>query len=232
MRLVSRAHLEFKTGSLPALPLAELEGHTEGLLALTGSAGSGVGRLLLAGQAPAAAHQLERLQALFDGRLYIELQRHGEDGERRIEAPLLDLAYERGLPLVATNDVHFPKAVDVRGARRAALHRAGRAYRGPQPAPADAGALLQVGRPRCASVFADLPEACDNTLAIAQRCAYMPEPRKPILPRYTKLGGRAEKDALQEMAESGLAALKAGGRLAADIELRDATRSGSPTSST
>src|SRR5258707_2438383 len=94
MRLVSRAHLEFKTGSLPALPLAELEGNTEGLLALVGSMGSSVGRLLAAGQTPAAAHQLDRLKALFDGRLYIELQRHGEDGERRIEGPLLDLAHE------------------------------------------------------------------------------------------------------------------------------------------
>ena len=56
--------------------------------------------------------------------------------------------------------------------------------------------------------FADLPEACDNTLTIARRCAYMPMPRKPILPRYTKLGGRAEKDALKEMAETGLMALK------------------------
>ena len=44
-------------------------------------------------------------------------------------------------------------------------------------------------------VFADLPEACDNTLAIAQRCAYMPEPRKPILPSYTKLDGRTEGEA-------------------------------------
>ena len=57
-------------------------------------------------------------------------------------------------------------------------------------------------------LFADLPEACDNTLVIAQRCAYMPAPRKPILPRYTKLAGRAEKEALKEMAESGLAALQ------------------------
>ena len=51
MRLVSRAHLEFKTGSLSALPLAELEGNTEGLLALVGYAGSALGRLLLAGDA-------------------------------------------------------------------------------------------------------------------------------------------------------------------------------------
>ena len=110
MRLVSRAHLEFKAGSLSALPLSELEGNTEGLLALVGYAGSALGRLLLAGQTPAAIHQLERLQSLFDGRLYVELQRHGEDAERRIEPALLDLAYELDLPLVATNDVHFPKA--------------------------------------------------------------------------------------------------------------------------
>ena len=87
MRLVSRAHLEFKTGSLPALPLSELEGNTEGLLALVGSMGSGVGRLLAAGQTPAATHQLERLKALFDGRLYIELQRHGEDGRAAHRGP-------------------------------------------------------------------------------------------------------------------------------------------------
>lgn len=108
MRLVSRAHLEFKMGSTAALPLAELQGHTEGLLALSGTLGSGLGRLLAAGQAPAALHMLERLQKLFGDRLYIELQRHGEDSERRIETPLIELAYAKGLPLLATNDVHFP----------------------------------------------------------------------------------------------------------------------------
>jgi DNA polymerase-3 subunit alpha len=219
MRLVSRAHLEFKTGSIAALPLSELEGHSDGLLAFTGSASSGVGRLLLAGQAPAAAHMLERLQTLFDGRLYVELQRHGEDSERRIEAPLLDLAYARDLPLVATNDVHFPKASmyeahDVLLCIEQGTHidDPNRRRLTPEHYFKSAGEMR--------SVFSDLPEACDNTIAIAQRCAYMPEPRKPILPRYTKLGGRAEKDALKEMAEAGLATLKASGRLADDISLK------------
>ncbi|MDP1840143.1 MAG: DNA polymerase III subunit alpha, partial [Reyranella sp.] len=218
MRLVSRAHLEFKTGSISALPLSELEGHNDGLLAFTGSTSSGVGRLLLAGQAPAAAHMLERLQTLFDGRLYVELQRHGEDSERRIEAPLLDLAYARGLPLVATNDVHFPKASMYEAhdvllciEQGAHIEDPNRRRLTPEHYFKSAGEMR--------SVFSDLPEACDNTIAIAQRCAYMPEPRKPILPRYTKLGGRAEKDALKEMAEAGLAALKASGRLADDIAL-------------
>ncbi len=219
MRLVSRAHLEFKTGSLSALPLSELEGNTEGLLALVGYAGSALGRLLLAGQTPAATHQLERLQSLFDGRLYLELQRHGEDAERRIEPALLDLAYERGVPLVATNDVHYPKAEMYEAhdvllciEQGAHIEDPNRRRLTPEHYFKSAGQMREA--------FADLPEACDNTLTIARRCAYMPVPRKPILPRYTKLGGRAEKDALKEMAETGLTALKESGRLSADIELK------------
>ncbi|HYI04164.1 MAG TPA: DNA polymerase III subunit alpha [Reyranella sp.] len=219
MRLVSRAHLEFKTGSLSALPLSELDGNTEGLLALVGYAGSALGRLLLAGQNPAATHQLERLQSLFDGRLYLELQRHGEDAERRIEPALLDLAYERGVPLVATNDVHYPKAemseahdVLLCIEQGAHIEDPNRRRLTPEHYFKSAAQMREA--------FADLPEACDNTLTIARRCAYMPVPRKPILPRYTKLGGRAEKDALKEMAETGLMALKDSGRLSSDIELK------------
>src|SRR5260370_2829822 len=216
MRVVSPAHLAFKTGPLPALPRAELEDNTDGGLALVGSAGSGVGRLLAAGQMPAATHQLERLKALFDGRLYIELQRHGEEGERRIEGPLLALAYESGLPMVATNDVHFPKASmyeahDVLLCIDQGAHIEDPNRRRLTPEHYFKSAV------QMRELFADLPEACDNTLVIAQPCAYIPAPRKPILPRYTKLAGRAETDALQEMAESGLAALKEAGSLSPDI---------------
>ena len=186
MRLVSRAHLEFKAGSLSALPLSELEGNTEGLLALAGYSASALGRLLLAGQTPAAAHQLERLQTLFDGRLYLELQRHGEEAERRIEPALLDLAYERGVPLVATNDVHYPKAEMYEAhdvllciEQGAHIEDPNRRRLTPEHYFKSAAQMRQV--------FADIPEACDNTLIIARRCAYMPTPRKPILPRYTKL---------------------------------------------
>ena len=216
MRLVSRTHLEFKTA---VLPLSELEGYTEGLIALTGGPAGALGRLLAAGQGPAAGHMLDRLQALFGDRLYIELQRHGEDIERRIEAPLLDLAYKRGLPLVAVNDAHFPKesmyeAHDVLLCIEQGAHidDPNRRRLTPEHYFKSAAEMRRV--------FADLPEACDNTLAITQRCAYMPEPRKPILPRYNKLGGRTEKDALKDMADAGLAALKTNGRLADDIELK------------
>ena len=216
MRLVSRAHLEFKTGSISALALREFEGATDGLLAITGSAESAIGRLLAAGQTPAATHMLERLQQLFDGRLYLELQRHGEEIERRIEDPLVELAYERGLPLVATNDVHFPKASMYEAhdvllciEQGAHIEDPNRRRLTPEHYFKPAAAMREL--------FSDLPEACDNTLAVARRCAYMPAPRKPILPSYTKLKGRSEGDALRDLAKNGLNELKQANRLAENI---------------
>ena len=217
MRLVSRAHLEFKTGALTALPMSELEGHTEGLIALTGGPVGALGRLLGAGQTPAAEHLLDRLQALFGDRLYIELQRHGDDFERRIEGPLIELAYKRGLPLVAVNDAHFPKksmyeAHDVLLCIEQGAHidDPNRRRLTPEHYFKSAAEMRQI--------FADLPEACDNTVKIAQRCSYMPEPRKPILPRYTKLGGRTEAEVLCDMSQRGLGELKRLERLAPGID--------------
>ncbi|HYD07200.1 MAG TPA: DNA polymerase III subunit alpha, partial [Reyranella sp.] len=217
MRLVSRAHLDFKTASTAALPFDELVGHTEGLLAFTGATSSALGRLLGAGQGPAAQHQLDRLAKLFDGRLYLEVQRHGEDNERRIEAPLIDLAYAKGLPLIGTNDVHFPKAAMYEAhdvllciEQGAHIEDPNRRRLTPEHYFKSAAQMREV--------FADLPEACDNTLVVAQRCAYMPEPRKPILPSYTKLDGRTEGEALRHLARTGLEELRAAGRLTAGID--------------
>ena len=145
MRLVSRAHLEFKAGSLSALPLSELEGNTEGLLALVGYAGSALGRLLLAGQTPAAIAStgaaavpvrrpaLPRAAAPWRGGRAAD--RAGA-ARSRLRARRAAGRHQRRA---------LPQGRDVRGARRAAVHRAGCAHRGSQPTPADAGALLQVG---------------------------------------------------------------------------------------
>ena len=216
MRLVSRAHLEFKVGSVSALHPSELEGAVEGLIAITGSNGSAIGRLLAAGQTPAASHVLDRLQSLFPGRLYLELQRHGDDTERRIEDPLLDLAYERDLPIVATNDVHFPKASMYEAHDVLLCIEQGAHIEDPNRRRLTPEHYFKSAE-EMRKLFEDLPEACDNTLVIAQRCAYMPAPRKPILPSYTKLEGRSEGEALRDLAKSGLAELKAAGRLAENV---------------
>ena len=93
-----------------------LNGHSDGLIALTAGPGGRVGRLLAEGQNDAAEAALRQLAALFPGRLYIELMRHGQEIEHRIEEKLIDLAYAHDLPLVATNEVFFADARHVRGA--------------------------------------------------------------------------------------------------------------------
>jgi DNA polymerase III subunit alpha len=81
-----------------------------------------VGELIRAGQAPAAEALMADLAAAFPARLYVELQRHpGEDGtlteaEAATERAFVEMAYAMNLPLVATNDVHFPNATMYRGA--------------------------------------------------------------------------------------------------------------------
>jgi DNA polymerase-3 subunit alpha len=108
MDLVSRSFLESESDAEPAVSLSDVAAASTGLLCLSGGAKGPLGRLIAEGQADAAASLLSRLQEAFPARLYIEVQRHGTPEEMRVEGGLVDLAYARDLPLVATNDCYFP----------------------------------------------------------------------------------------------------------------------------
>ncbi|MGE3934484.1 MAG: DNA polymerase III subunit alpha, partial [Rhodospirillaceae bacterium] len=202
-RLSSRSFLETPPGETPHVTLEMLAEHSEGLICLAGGPDGPVGGLLAEGQRPAAEAVLDRLAAIFPGRFYVELQRHGLESEERVEPALIDWAYAKDLPLVATNDVFFADARKYE-AHDVLLCIAG----GVQVTENERRRLTPEHRFRSAAemraVFADLPEACDNTLAIARRCAYMPKKRKPILPPFPIGEGRTEADALREMAAAGL----------------------------
>ncbi|WP_119458633.1 DNA polymerase III subunit alpha [Rhodospirillaceae bacterium SYSU D60014] len=203
LRLVSKSFLDGAPGDDPQLPMTALEGMTDGLIALTGGPAGRVGRLLLEGQDDAAETTLARLARLFPDRLYVELMRHGQEAEDRIESRLIDLAYAHDLPLVATNEAFFGDA-DMYEAHDALLCIAAGAYVGqgerrrvtPEHWFKPAAAMREL--------FADLPEAVDNTLVIAQRCAFMPEPCRPILPAFPVAEGQNEAEELRLEAERGL----------------------------
>ncbi|MDO9057515.1 MAG: PHP domain-containing protein, partial [Bradyrhizobium sp.] len=112
MRLNSRAFLETPIHQAPHIKFEWLEGDAEDLIALTGGPEGPISLALHADHAALAGLRCDRLASLFGDRLYIELQRHGIDKERRVEAGLIDLAYAKGLPLVATNEPHFATADD------------------------------------------------------------------------------------------------------------------------
>ena len=203
LRLVSQSYLASDSRSEPLISLADLAGASDGLLCLAGGPRGPVGRLLAEGQAEAAEAVLRELAAAFPNRLYIELTRHGTDDEARSERGLIDLAYRHGVPLVATNDVYFPDR-DFYEAHDALLCIA----QSKVVADADRKRLTRSHCFRPAAemreVFADLPEACDNTLVIARRCAFIPQPRKPILPAFPLPEGEDEAGALRTAARQGL----------------------------
>jgi DNA polymerase III subunit alpha len=203
LRLVSRSFLEGEPGEAPQLHPSMLSGVTDGLIAFTGGPRGRLGRLLGEGQESAAAQFLSELETRFPQRLYVELMRHGLEAERLIEGRLIDLAYERGLPLVATNEVFFAdetmhEAHDVLIciAQSAVLREENRRRMTPEHRFKTAAEMR--------TLFADLPEALDNTLAVARRCSYMPSPRKPILPAFHSESGLSEPDELRRLARIGL----------------------------
>ncbi len=211
--LVSDAHLNSDPADDPHLMLADFEGRTGDILALTGGADGALARLLAEGQdADPYADALERL---FPRRLYVEISRSGEAVEKRSEAALLGLAEARGLPLVATNPVKFLTA-DVHQAHDALLCIADSAYVEAEERRRSNPEHRMKSAKEMQVLFADLPEAIANTLVVAQRCAVAAPSRKPILPRMTG-DAESEAPALATAASAGLAA-----RLAAANILGDA----------
>ena len=203
MALSSFAHLETPGGETPQIDLAYLAEHTQGLLALSGGPRGPLGALLLDSQDDAARAYSAQLAEMFPDRFYIELMRHGMEDETRIEAALIDFAYAQGLPLLATNDVYFGPR-DKYLAHDALLCIA-------QSAHIDDEERRRVTPDHCfrpaedmRELFADLPEAADNTLTVARRCAFMAPQHAPILPAFPMSEGKSEAAELRDLAEAGL----------------------------
>ena len=203
--LLSAAYLDVGPGDYPHVTGARLAAHTDGLIALTGGPGGPINRLLVEGQRAAAEALMDQLAGLFPQRLYVELQRHNLPEERAAEDGLLEMAYARGLPIVATNDVHFD-AASMHQAHDALLCIADGTFVSQD----DRRRLTPEHRFKTAKemeiVFADLPEALANTVEIARRCAFVPKKRKPILPVFAPPLGLSAEEELKAQAEAGLKA--------------------------
>ena len=204
MEIESEAFLTTEHGDTHTT-LEKLAERADGLLCLAGGPDGPLGRLIADGQGPAAEAICKRLSDMFPGRFYIEIQRHGTAVERQTEAGLLKLAYDHNIPLVATNDAYFATA-DMYEAHDALLCIAGGTY----VAERERRRLTEHHYFKSAAemrqLFADLPEAVDNTVVIARRCAYMPSERAPILPPFEIDGASNEEEALRLMAREGLEA--------------------------
>ncbi|MBL4720831.1 MAG: DNA polymerase III subunit alpha, partial [Alphaproteobacteria bacterium] len=203
LSLVSKSFLDSAGEDAPQISFADLKAKNEGLIALSGGFQGPVDRMLRDGQQEFAEAALDQLASIFGDRFYIELMRHGVPEADQIESDLIEFAYSKNIPLVATNDIYFADK-EMQEAHDVLLCVA-------------AGATVSRTERRrvtvehrfksseeMESLFADLPEALLNTSVIARRCAYMSETHAPILPTYPKLEGRSEIKALRQMAADGL----------------------------
>ncbi|MEZ5847816.1 MAG: DNA polymerase III subunit alpha [Geminicoccaceae bacterium] len=203
LKIMSRAYLEGDPGLDLAIDVADILAMNEGLILLTGGAGGPLARLILAGEREAARTWLVDMREAFGDRLYVEIGRHGEADERDSEEAMLDLAFELDVPIVATNDVHFI-AADMHEAHDALICIA----ESTQVIVEDRRHISLDYRfksqDEMIALFADLPEAIDNTLVIARRCAFAAPGREPILPPFDSAAGRDEAEELRAQARDGL----------------------------
>ncbi len=201
--LSSIAYLDSAELPEPIVPWAKIVEYSEGLILLSGGTDGPVDALFAAGKTAEAAAALAEMHRVFGDRFYVELQRHGLPKQAAAEPGLVGWAYDNDVPLVATNDVYFAKE-NFYDAHDALLCISDGSFVGQDERrrvtpehwfkpPADMRKL-----------FADLPEACDNTLDIARRCAFMVHKRAPILPSFPTGDGRNEAEELRHQASEGL----------------------------
>ncbi len=186
-KLVSLAYLDDAAVSRAHITLDQLRKYSDGLIVLTGGPSGALNMPLLAGQETMAAARLESLKQVFADRLYIELQRH-QGYSRSVENKLIDLAYDRDVPLVATNEVYFGKREDYHAHDTLICIAEGRMVVEEDRRKLTPDHYFKSSAEMHA-LFADLPEALDNTVEIARRCAFKVPKLDPILPFFTDGSG-------------------------------------------
>jgi DNA polymerase-3 subunit alpha len=209
-RLVSRAYLDGEPGRAAAQIGWLDHQNLDGVMCLTGGPEGAIDPYFAQGLDGQAETRLEALRGLFGDRLYIELQRHGLVTEQQNEAKLIDYAYRRGVPLVATNEPFFGTRGDYEAHDALLAIAAGSVVAQTERRKLTPEHYFK-SRDEMQALFADLPEALDNTVEIARRASYRPRTRGPILPRFAaapdqtaEQGMAAEAERLRTEAYEGL----------------------------
>jgi DNA polymerase III subunit alpha len=204
-QLVTRSFLEGQQRGVPLLERSWLSSEMlQGLIVLSGGADGDIGQALSRGRDDEAYRSLAAWQALCGDRFYLEVQRTGRAGEQIYADAVLELALERGVPALATNDVRFLTRAEFEAHEaRVCIH--------------DGAQLADASRPRryseeqylkspaeMAELFKDAPELLDNTLEVARRCSLEIRLGSSMLPAYPVPQGSSIDGFLREESARGL----------------------------
>ena len=206
LRIVSRAH----TQGFYYRPRADYEllrDHAGGLIALSACESGEIPRLLQAGRRADAEEVARRLQEIFGtGSFFVEIQHHGTERDAKLRAELVRFARELEIPLVATNDIHYLASEDKLAHEVLLNIRANKTLDNPDHRTFDGEGFHFRTTEEMETLFADVPEAIENTRRIADRCNVELDLSHPMIPPFDLPEGETDPDAyLRELAYQGAA---------------------------
>ncbi|WP_168627150.1 DNA polymerase III subunit alpha [Cryobacterium sp. BB307] len=205
-RLSSLASMEgyyFK----PRIDRELLHSYGKGLIATTGCPSGEIQTRLRLGQYEGAKRAAGELRDVFGAEnFFCELMDHGLDIERRVQSDLLRLAKELGLPLVATNDLHYTHAHDAGSHAALLCVQSGSTLNDPNRFKFDTDEFYLKTAAEMRHIFRDYPEACDNTLLIAERAGVQFNTQANYMPRFPVPEGETEDTWFVKEVQDGLKA--------------------------
>ncbi|MBD3609149.1 MAG: DNA polymerase III subunit alpha, partial [Gammaproteobacteria bacterium] len=203
-KLISRSYMEGQVRGIPMLRKEWLSGMTDGIIALSAGREGNVGKAILAGDLDQASQLVAGWKALFPDAYYLELQRTGREGEEDYIHAAIDLAVQHELPVVATNDVRFIKADDFEAHEARVCIHDGRTLDDPRR-PKNYSEEQYLRSPEeMMELFADIPEALENTIEIARRCNVELTLGKNFLPDFPVPAGMTMEEFFSQQSWEGL----------------------------
>ena len=204
-RLASRASLEGQYRKFPRFDKELLQTYAKGLIATTGCPSGEVNRWLQVGQYDRALQAAaDYRDILGPGNFFCELMEHGLEIERSTRDDLLQIAKTLDLPLLATNDLHYTHAADAEAHEVLLCVQTGKTLADPKRFRFDANDFYLKTAQEMRHIWRELPEACDNTLLIAERCDMSFTEGADLMPRFPVPAGESEESWLVKEVELGL----------------------------
>ncbi|MBL41577.1 MAG: DNA polymerase III subunit alpha [Rhodospirillaceae bacterium] len=203
LKLSSKSFLKSDLPSKPKVKIKDLYKYNTGLIALTGGPGSLLNKLILKKDFINSKKYLENINQLFKNRLYIEIQRHSLENEKLSESELINLAYSLNIPIVATNEPYFSDE-SMYLAHDALICISSGKYLDDNERVRFSSEHRFKSAEEMSLLFADLPEAIENTILIAKRCSFIVPNNEPMLPKFKTKTGETEELELTNQSEKGL----------------------------
>ena len=189
----------------PRMDRELLSKYADGLIATTGCPGGEIQTRLRMGNYKEAMRAASDYRDIFGvNNFFLELMDHGIDVETRVKADLLKLGRELKLPLLATNDLHYTRHEDAPAHEALLCVQSGSTLADPKRFKFDNDEFYLKTPAQMREIFRDIPEACDNTLLIAERCNVKLREGENLMPAFAVPAGETEDSWLRKESESGL----------------------------